>query len=141
MPESSKNKPDETSNKRLFKKGGPPGPGRGHKKEGDLESDLLDAIEEVVRTGLGKGELSDRLKAAGIALKLQGLKKPEEEPILTPFAAKFLSLLYDLADRCSQGSGAPISAIDVIDRMVKTCPKCSMIGAAADGSEILEDES
>ena len=137
MPENSENKPEETSDKRMFKKGGAPGPGRGHKKEVDLESDLLDAIEAVVRTGLGKGELADRLKAAGLGLKIQGLKnRPDEEPVLIPFVAKFMSLLYDLAGGCSQGSGAPMSAIDVIDLMAKVCPGCSTIGAAKDDSEI-----
>lgn len=138
MPENSENKPEETSDKRMFKKGGAPGPGRGHKNpEAPIDCDLLDAIEKVVRSGMGKGELADRLKAAGLGLKIQGLKnRPDEEPILIPFVSKFMSLLCDLAVSRSQGSGAPISAIDVIDLMARACPGCSTIGAAKDESEI-----
>jgi|WetSurSiteA1Bulk_404760.scaffolds.fasta_scaffold83607_2 hypothetical protein len=91
---------------------------------------------------MGKGELGDRLKAAGLGLKIQGLKnRPNEEPVLIPFVSKFMSLLCGLAGRCSQGSGAPMSAIDVIDLMAKVCPNCSTIGAAKDDSEFFEDDS
>jgi hypothetical protein len=135
MTENGETKGADAPNKGRFVKGYAGGPGR-PKKEDAATRDLLTRIEMVVRSGMSKGELADRLKAAGLGLKIQGLKnRPDEEPVLIPFVAKFMTLLFDLAGSCSQGSGAPMSAIDVIDLMAKVCPGCSTIGAAKDDSE------
>ena len=74
-PKKNEFQNEKKTEKKLFQKGGLGGPGRGHKKSKiQIDGDLLDAIEEVVRTGLGSDDLKDRLKAAGIGLRVQNLK-------------------------------------------------------------------
>ena len=140
MPEKSDNNSVETPKKKPhtgFVKGQPGGPGRGHKKpDAVIDSDLLDAIEKVVRSGLGKGDLADRLRAAGLGLKLKGMKEQKVEPITTPFVLKLVGLLTDLAGRCSEGAGEPQNGLSVIDLMVRVCPTCTLICKAKDDSEI-----
>ena len=138
MPENSENKPEETSDKRMFKKGGAPGPGRGHKNpDAPINSDLYELIKQVSRAGMSRGEYSDRVKAAQLGLKIEALKeKRVVEPITTPFVLKLAGLLTDIAMRCAGVPGEPQNGLSVIDRMVKVCPTCTLICKARDDSEV-----
>ena len=123
------NQPGNTK-KQMFIKGGAPGPGRGHKKERQIELDgeLLDMIEQVVRTGLGARDLKDRLKAAGIALKVQSMRKPDSGPVLEPFVAELLDLVPNLIGAYSNKTGIHITPLDLFKRMGEVCLNCDRLG-------------
>jgi hypothetical protein len=118
-----------------FYKGQPGGPGR--PKEDEATKDLLSKIEAVVRSGMSKGELADRLKAAGIAIKLKGLKEKRPEEVTTPWVLKLSGLLTDLAARCSE-EGIPVNGVSVVDRMATVCPTCPLLCKAKDPPENFE---
>ena len=90
-------KMDEKRNEKgQFEKGYGGGPGRGHKKESPviLDGELLNMIEEVVITGLGARDLKDRLKAAGIGIRVQGMKGSDDTDTKPePFVIKIITLL------------------------------------------------
>jgi hypothetical protein len=134
VTENGETKGADSPNKGRFVKGVYAG-GPGRPKEDDVTRDLLTKIEQVVRSGMSKGEIADRLKAAGIAIKLKGLKEKRPEEVTTPFVLKLAGLLTDLAGRCSEGPGTPQNALSVIDLMVKTCPTCPLICKGKDEAE------
>ena len=138
MTENGETKGADAPNKGRFIKGYAGGPGR-PKKEDAATRDLLTRIEMVVRSGMSKGELADRLKAAGLGLKLKGLKEHKVEPITTPFVLKLVGLLMDLAGRCSEEPGKPVNGLSVVDLMVKVCPTCTLICKAKGDSEIFSE--
>jgi len=59
------------------------GPGRGKKKK-TVINDILKEIEDVVIKGMRSGDLSNRLKAAGLALKLKSIMGPGSDDSDTP---------------------------------------------------------
>jgi hypothetical protein len=118
-----------------FVKGKPGGPGRPKATEDAISRDLLTRIERVVTDGMKKGELADRLKAAGLGIKLKGMKEKKVDEVSTPFVLKLAGLLTDLAGRCSEEPGTPQNALSVIDLMVKTCPTCPLLCSGKDPAE------
>jgi hypothetical protein len=81
---------DKTTEKPMFTKGGKPGPGRPPAKQS-----MLELLEDTVKKGLRSKNISDRLKAAGIAIRLQGVKNKESGEVqLDP-------IIMDLLDKCS----------------------------------------
>jgi hypothetical protein len=124
-------KKDEKRNKKgQFEKGYGGGPGRGYKKESpvELDGELLDMIEQVVITGLGARDLKDRLKAAGIGIRVQGMKETDDTPTTAdPFVFEFLSLLSDLSERHLNATGKSLSPIEIIKRMQDTCINCDLL--------------
>jgi hypothetical protein len=138
MSEKSDNNSVETPKKKPypgFVKGQPGGPGRPKTTEDAINRDLLTRIERVVTDGMKKGELADRLKAAGLGIKLKGMKEKKVDEVSTPFVLKLAGLLTDLAGRCSEGPGTPQNALSVIDLMVRVCPTCTLICKGTDEPE------
>jgi hypothetical protein len=125
------NKMDDNRNERgQFKPGHSGGPGRGHKREEDIELDgeLLDMVEQVVRTGLGSRDLKDRLKAAGIGIRVQGMKKTEDSPVLDPFVENVMLLLSNVTSSYADKIGVSIGSLEVLKLMVDCCPDCEKFG-------------
>ena len=135
MTENGETKGVDAPNKGRFVKGYAGGPGRPKATEDAISRDLLTRIEQVVRSGMKKGELADRLKAAGLGIKLKGMKEKKEDPITTPFVLKLAGLLTDLAGRCSEGPGEYQNGLSIIDRMVRVCPTCTLICKGTDEPE------
>jgi hypothetical protein len=111
-----------------------PGPGRGRTKEDpvQLDGDLLDMIEQVVITGLGATELKDRLKAAGIGIRIQSMKEPDDSgPVVEPFVLEFMGLITNLGEAYVNKTGIPISGLDLIKRMAQVCVNCDRLGTEA----------
>jgi hypothetical protein len=126
---------EKTTRKQMFIKGGAPGPGRGHKKEGQVELDgeLLDMIEQVVITGLGAKDLKDRLKAAGIGIRVQSMRGPDDSaPVLEPFVSELMVVLSNLAESYLNKTGIPTSGLDIIKRMREVCLNCDRLGTEGD---------
>jgi hypothetical protein len=127
-----------------FNKGHSGGPGRGHKKEKQVELDgeLLDMIEQVVRTGLEAKELKDRLKAAGIGIRVQSMRKPDDTgPVLEPGVGEWIGLLWNLSESYLNKTGIPISGLDLIKRMGEVCVNCDRPGTEAfEWKEIADDD-
>jgi len=65
-------------------------------------------------------ELGDRLKAAGLAFKFEGIKKPDEKP-MSDFDLMFLKLIVNLA------AHNLTSGIEVMERMLEVCPGCEKL--------------
>ena len=110
MTENDNKKGVETPKKKLypgFVKGQPGGPGRPKATADAISRDLFMRIERVITDGMKKGELADRLKAAGLGIKLKGMKEKKVDEVSTPFVLKLAGLLTDLAGRCSEGPGPP----------------------------------
>jgi hypothetical protein len=98
-----------------FTKGGAPGPGRPRKGQSkpsalDLNGDLLDLVETVVRESLATGNQDTKLKSQRIALALVALKNRARgkvvvaDPVvmqLVEFAFKVHSSLPPVADNGS----------------------------------------
>jgi len=131
-------KNDEKTQKQMFVKGGAPGPGRGHTKEKvEIDGDLLDAIEQVVRTGMGAKELKDRLKAAGIAIRVKQLKgSADDKAVMDPFTMKLFDLFHNLAQSQLNKTGIPMSAFQVVERMLRVCVDCNRIGTQSEDPEL-----
>jgi hypothetical protein len=76
---------DKRNQKGQFEKGYGGGPGRGYKKERQVELDgeLFDDIKRVIRKGMASKDVSLRLKAAGLGVRLESLKKRDDskEPV------------------------------------------------------------
>ena len=127
----------------MFVKGGSPGPGRGHKKQKKLDGDLLDAIEQVVRTGMGAAELKDSLKAAGIAIRVKQLRGSDDsgEPILSPWVMDLFSLLHNLAECYLNKTGNPIGPYQIIKRMSRVCVNCDRLGTKFEDLEEVVDDN
>jgi hypothetical protein len=122
-----------------FFKGQPGGPGR--PKIVDADRDPLADAERTAQEGMGKKyTMSDRLKAATVAIKVKSLRQRKEDPVTTPFVLKLASLLTDLASRRSE-DGHPVNVISVLDEMVKVCPTCQLLCKGKDESEIFEGDS
>jgi len=129
-----KNGEETTKKPKMFTKGGEPGPGRGHTKEEQVELDgeLLDMIEQVVVTGLGSKDLKDRLKAAGIGIRVQSMRKPDDTgPVVEPFVLEFMGLITNLGEAYVNKTGIPISGLDLIKRMAQVCVNCDRLGTEA----------
>ena len=138
MSENEKKNSEGNAKKQMFVKGGAPGPGRGHKKEGNVEidGDLLDAIEKVIRTGMNAKELKDRLKAAGIAIRVKQLKgSADDKPVMDPFTMKLFDLLHNLAQCQLNKTGIPMSALQVVERMLRVCVDCERLGTQSEELE------
>ena len=132
-------KKDEKRNEKgQFEKGWGGGPGRGHTKEDpvQLDGELLDMIEQVVRTGLGAKELKDQLKAAGIGIRVQGIRGSDDIEIAQTdarfFMAEWLGFLWDLVGARFKKTGEPVSGLDVIKRMSEVCVNCDRLGTTKD---------
>jgi hypothetical protein len=116
--------PKKTS-KHGFQKGGIGGPGRPKLSDAD-RSDLAD-VERTIQEGMrAKYPMTDRIKAAGLGLKLKAMKSKKPEEITTPWVLKLASLLTDLAAKCSE-EGIPVNGVSVVDRMARVCPTCPLL--------------
>jgi uncharacterized protein YidB (DUF937 family) len=128
-------KMDEKRNEKgQFVKGYSGGPGRGYKKEEQvkLDGELLDMIEQVVITGLGAKDLKDRLKAAGIGIRVQSMRGPDDSaPVLEPFVSELMVILSNLAVSYSSKTGVPTSPLEMIKQMARVCPNCDRFGGEA----------
>ena len=144
MNENVKKNSEGNAKKQMFVKGGVPGPGRGHKKEKvEIDGDLLDAIEKVVRTGMGAKDLKDRLKAAGIGIRVKQLKgSADDKPIMDSFTMNLFDLLHNLAQCQFNKTGNPMSAFQVVERMLRVCVDCDRLGTQSKdpGCQMLDEE-
>jgi hypothetical protein len=127
MDENNGNHRDE---KGRFIKGYSGGPGRGKKKV-KIDGELLDAIEMVVRSGLGAIELKDRLKAAGIGIRIQSLRKPEaDRSVVEPWILRLMYLLDKIP------GADPEAQIKAIEDHFETCPDSPIIDIDPDFYEV-----
>ena len=134
---------DKRDEKGRFVKGYGGGPGRSHKKEKEVELDgeLLDMIEQVVITGLGAKDLKDRLKAAGIGLRVQSMRGSDDTGlVIEPWVNELLGLLPNLAEAYFNKTGNPISGLDLIKRMAQVCINCDRLGREAFELEEVGDD-
>jgi hypothetical protein len=135
-------KDDKRNEKGQFQKGYCGGPGRGHKKERQVELDgeLLDMIEQVVKTGLNAEDLKDRLKAAGIGIRIQSMKKSDDTNIgYNSFITRFLLFVDNIAQARFNKTGIPKSAKDVLIEMCKVCVDCERLGTTSKNPDIDPD--
>jgi hypothetical protein len=127
-------KDDKRDKKGQFVKGHIGGPGRGHKKEKQIELDgeLLGMIEQVVKTGLNADDLKDRLKAAGIGIRVQSMKKSDDADIgYDSFITRWLDFVWDIANARFNKTGIPTSGKDVLIEMCKVCVDCDRLGTTS----------
>jgi hypothetical protein len=89
-------------------------------------------IEQVVITGLGAKDLKDRLKAAGIGIRVQSMRGPDDSgPVLEPFVSELMVILSNLAVSYSSKTGVPTSPLEMIKQMARVCPNCDRFGGEA----------
>jgi hypothetical protein len=111
-----------------------PGPGRPKKeKPVELDGELLGMIEQVVKTGLNADELKDRLKAAGIGIRIQSMKKSDDTDVDTnSFITRWLGFVWGIATARSNETRIPTSGLDVLKRMCEVCVNCDRLGTEGD---------
>jgi len=148
VEEKTEFKTDEKSladrdEKGLFQPGCTPGPGRGKKKNSDIEltGELLSDIEAVVLAAMGDSDTGLRLKAAALAVKLQNLKKSEDSgPLFDPWVEKLIAFLNDSAFRYSHKTGRPTSALEMVDLLPRLCADCERLGGPVSDFKVVEDD-
>ena len=90
-------------------------------------------IEQVVKTGLNAEELKDRLKAAGIGVRVQSLKKPDDPgPIVETWVLELTWFLSQLKSAYVNKPGTSISILDLLKRMGEICLNCDRLGTEKD---------
>jgi hypothetical protein len=143
--ENGKKSPSERNERGQFVNS--PGPGRGQKKEEQVELDgeLFDDIERVIRKGMASKDVSLRLKAAGLGVRLESLKKRDDskEPVIPPWLDVWLSLLNKLSFARLHKTGIPTSGMDIMGLMSQTCVNCDRLGTTSidpDFKEVEDDD-
>ena len=78
MSENDK-KTGQKNDKKLFEKGGLPGPGRGNIKDDFEDLDIWEATEQIIRKEMNTGTGPEKLKASQLYLKWNELKKQHDK--------------------------------------------------------------
>jgi len=122
--ENGEKSTDKTS-KKLFEKGGLPGPGRGHKKEelDELEDlDFWDATEMMIRVNMKSDNDSTKNQAVNTYLKWKVMKdafdeknKGEDSGVYSPEVLELLAM-RDLVPQLGGSEG--------VKKILKDCPGC-----------------
>lgn len=98
-----------------FKKGWVGGPGRGKRSEDiELDSEILADVKKVIRKGMANKDIALRLKAAGLGVRLESVRKSDtkEKSILSPEAQFFYDFLVAIHLRFERKDGEPFTKID-----------------------------
>jgi len=77
VTETDKN--DQKTDKKLFQKDGPGGPGRGNVKDNIENLDIWEATEQIIRKEMNSGTGPEKLKASQLYLKWNELKKQHDK--------------------------------------------------------------
>ena len=119
----------------VFKKGDPPGPGRGKKNTEPntkpkgkgifTDHDLFDLLEDAVRRGLNSKDVNEQLVATRAGINLQKLKGPvKDESVVDPLVKGFVELIMTLTMTFKHLD----SGEAVLNRMLECCPSCKLLG-------------
>jgi hypothetical protein len=125
---------EHKTQKRLFEAGGPPGPGRGKIKD-DLDLDIWQATEKIIRKEMNTGTGPEKLKASQLYLKWNELKKVHDKELgqTLPDSAEIkhitqLIATKNLLDIVS--TSLNIDFLEAVELMNNHCLDCKMLKAA-----------
>ena len=131
--ENGKKSPSERNERGQFVNS--PGPGRGQKKEEQVELDgeLFDDIERVIRKGMASKDVSLRLKAAGLGVRLESLKKRDDsnEPVMSPWVSEWIGLITSLTRARFNKTQEPVCGLDIMKLMSEVCVDCERLGTTS----------
>jgi hypothetical protein len=126
MEEKKDEKRDE---KGQFVKGHRGGPGRGHTGDEDIELDgeLLDDVERVIRKGMASKDMALRLKAAALGVRLETRRKSDtkEKSVLSPETEFIVDFVVTIISRFERKDGVSFPANDamhIICQHMRDCP-------------------
>ena len=134
--EENDEKNGNKTNKKLFQKDGPGGPGRGNIKDDFEDLDIWQATEQIIRKEMNTGTGPEKLKASQALLKWHELKKQHDkdqeqrlpdsneiENITQLLATKQLIDVISIS--------LNIDFLETVKLMHYSCPDCEKLKAAA----------
>ena len=149
MTKASKESKGKTTEKRLFQKGGKPGPGRGHKlnkSDSPVKPVTMADIENALQQDLQSKDPKVRHPATRLllALKKQVGQSDADATVMDRWVQELIGFLMQMQESIFEGSGQPVTGMDVIRKMSKVCLTCEKLGAVSatyrEAGEDYEDE-
>ena len=133
MTKAKKASKEKTTDK-LFKEGGKPGPGRGHKvdkPEIQAKPLTMNDIESALQQDLQSKDPKVRHPATRLllALKKQVGQQDADSTVMDRWVQELILFLGQMQANIHEGTGETITGMGVIQKMSKVCLTCSKLGA------------